>query len=171
MTYALVGLAYVVVLGLLAAALLLARDRIARAIWNWRNPPEKLAAIRRDFEARLSKPDWTFYEGHLERKIPDALRTAYSDLALLRMQGLKHGDLYIGGFEPLDRQGLADARAWLPFDAVPFASSDGNLIYLRAGPQESNAVYITYHDGGDTELIAPDIATFLSDVRRAHEDA
>jgi hypothetical protein len=166
MKYALLGLGYVVVLGLLAAGLLVARDRISRAIWSSRNPPEKLAALRRDFENRLSKPDWTFYEAHLGRHVPDALREVYSNRELLHTRNFTFGGLSVSGFQPIDRQALVDARKWLAFDAVPFASSDADMIYLRPGAQECDAVYITYHDGGDTEQLAPDVTTFISGLRR-----
>jgi hypothetical protein len=170
MTYALGGLAYVLALALLAATLLLARDRIATFFLKLRNPPEKLAAARRDFDARLSKPDWTFYEQHLGRPAPEALRSVFSNQALLLADGFRFGELYVSGFQPLDHQGLAEARAWLTFDAVPFASSEADMIYLRPGVRERDAVYITYHDGGDTEQLAPDVSTFISGLRRERKD-
>jgi hypothetical protein len=171
MTIGLVGLAYVLVLALLAATLLLARDRIATFFWSLRNPPQKLAAARREFEVRLSKPDWSFYENHLGRPAPEALRSAFANPKLLLADGFRYGELHVSGFQPLDRQGLAEARAWLTFDAVPFASSEADMIYLRPGPQESNAVYITYHDGGDTEQLAANVGTFVSGLRGERKDA
>jgi hypothetical protein len=144
------------------------RDRVSRAVWRRRNPPKKVAADRRAYEERILRPDWTFYERHLQRPAPTALRELYSDRALVTAQGLEYTDAdRISTFEPLDEQGLLDTRPWLGFDAVAIATSDfGDPIYLRPGSSEADTVYITHHDGGDTEVFAESVAAMVEKVRR-----
>ena len=60
--------------------ILLLKDRISDALRRRRNPPEKLAA---EIRTRLLQTDWTFYERHLQRPAPAALRELYSDMALI----------------------------------------------------------------------------------------
>src|SRR5258707_1296687 len=85
------------------------RDRISDALWNRRNPPEKLLADRLAFEERLLHPDWDFYKRHLQRPAPPALRELYSDRSLVTAQALDIVDddgfeATINSFEPLDEQ-------------------------------------------------------------------
>ena len=95
------------------------------------------------------------------------MRELYSDHALIVTQGIDYTQAEcISTFEPLDEQGLIDSRPWLGFDAVAIATNDaGDPIYLRPGPTESDAVYLTSHDGGETEELAPDVATFRQCLR------
>ena len=153
------------------------RERIAAAIWNRRNPPEKLAADRRAFEARIVRPDWNFYEGHLKRPSPPVLRELYADQALVTAQGLDLVDdddeieLTIGTFDPLDEQGLLETRPWLGFDAVRIATSDtGDPIYLRPGQSEPDTVFVTFHDGGDTEVLAESVGELFARLKRGFRE-
>jgi hypothetical protein len=158
---------YLVALGVLAVAFCWLNDRFVNVLSRWRNPPEKLAAERRAFARRLLSPDWEFYERHLQRPAPPALRELYSDAALLLAQDCEYAGTHsISTFEPLDEEALVDSGEWLGFDAVPFANSDGDMIYLRPGATSSNAVFITYHDGGETEELAPDVSSFVERLRR-----
>lgn len=153
----------------LPTSLLVLRDRIESAIWRHRNPPEAFAAERRAFEERLLSPDWDYYERHLQRPAPQALRGLFADHELIATQGVEWGDEeeIISSFNPVDSRGHAESREWLGFDAIAIASNDfGDTIYLHPGPTESDAVYITRHDGGDTEQIAPDVAMFVQRLRR-----
>lgn len=43
-------------------------------LWRRRHPPEQEAAERKALEERLLSPDWAFYERHLQRLAPAALR-------------------------------------------------------------------------------------------------
>jgi hypothetical protein len=149
------------------------RDRVSNAIWQRRNPPGKLAADRRAYEERILCPDWEFYERHLQRPAPLALRELYADRALITAQGLNYTDAdQISTFEALDERRLLDTRRWLGFDAVPIATSDfGDPIYLRPGPSEPDTVYITYHDGGDTEPFAESVAAMVESLRVANRAA
>lgn len=163
------ALGYLAVLVVLAIAFCWLKDRFTSALWRWRNPPEELAAKRHAFEQRLLHPDWEFYERHLQRPAPSALRELFANHRLLLANDCGYyEDYYISTFEPLDETALVDARQWVGYDIVPFANSEGDSIYLRPGSSESDAVFITYHDGGDTEKIAPDVSTFLQRLHRAN---
>ena len=118
----------------LPVCILLFRDRISTALWNRRNPPEKLAADRRTHEERILHPDWDFYERHLQRPAPPALRALYADRTLVTTRGLdfvndEGFEDTISTFEPLDEQGLVETRPWLGFDviAISLAASEGVL--------------------------------------------
>lgn len=45
------------------------------------------------------------------------------------------------------------------------------LIYLRPGSGEADTVYITYHDGGDTEVFAESVAAMVEKLRNANRTA
>jgi hypothetical protein len=153
--------------------ILLLRDRINKARWKRKNPPEKLAADRRVYEERLLRPDWAFYERHLQRPVPPALRELYADKTLVIGQQLVYTDAeHISTFGALDEQGFIDSRLWLGFDVVAIANSNfGDPIYLRPGNSEADTVYITYHDGGDTEVFADSVATMVNRLRDASRTA
>jgi|SRR5947209_11377836 len=149
------------------------RDRINKARWRRANPPEKIAADRRAYEERILQPDWAFYERHLQRPAPPALRELYADRALVTAQGLDYTVAdHINTFEALDEQGLLDTRPWLGFDAVAIATSDfGDPIYLRPGAPEADSVYISHHDGGSTEVFAESVAAMVERLRHANRAA
>ena len=116
--------------------ILLVKDRISDRLWQRRNPPERIAA---DIHTRLLRTDWTFYERHLQRSAPVALRELYCDTALISAcisaSGKRGG---ISSFEPLNEDSMIDTRDQLGYDIVPFATSDcGDPIYLRPGAHES----------------------------------
>ncbi len=85
-------------------------------------------------------------------------------------QGINYSEnVVVSTFDALDEQGLIESRPWLGFDAAAIATSDfGDSIYLRPGATESDAVYITHHDGGGTEVLAPDVFTFVERLRHAN---
>jgi hypothetical protein len=149
------------------------RDRVSNARWQRRNPREKLTADRAAYEERILSPDWTFYERHLQRPAPAALRELYADRALVTARGLDYSDLeLITTFEALDARGLLDTSPWLGFEAVAIATGQfGDPIYLKPGGSEGDAVYITHHDGGDTEVFAESVATMLERLRHANRAA
>jgi hypothetical protein len=166
---ALLGL---VVLVVVALAVIWLKDRADNTLKARRNPPEKLAEVRAAHERRLLAPDWEFYERHLQRPAPLPLRDLFSDHNLiLWTTTLERGDIYVTSFEPLDAEGVLDTREWIGADVLPFASSDGDPIYLKPGLDQPNVVYITYHDGGDTEQLAPDVATFVDALKEARSNA
>ena len=151
--------------------ILLLKDRISEVLRRRRNPPEKLAA---ELRARLLHPDWTFYERHLQRPAPTALRELYSDMALITAcasyRGKRQG---ISSFEPLNEGCLLDTREEIGYDIVPFATSGcGDSIYLRPGANEPDTVYIAYHDDpGNVEVFADSVAVLLEKAREVNRAA
>lgn len=101
--------------------------------------------------------------------MPFALRELYADHAFNSRCDLRvSDDLTISAFEPLDDEAIAEATRALGFDAVPIATTDfGDMVYLRSGAAEGDAVYVTYHDGGDTELLADSVTAMLATLRKA----
>jgi hypothetical protein len=127
------------------------------------------AAEQPSHDWRLLNPDWTRIEQILQRPVPSALRELHGDRALITRRDLRWSDDYtISAFEPLDEEAVRQATRALGFDAVPIATTDfGDLAYLRPGAAERDAVYVTHHDGGDTEILAESIQTMVSALRGA----
>ena len=101
--------------------------------------------------------------------MPSALRELYADHALITRRDLPWSDdQTISAFEPLDEEAIQEATLALGFDAVPIATTDfGDVVYLRPGAAERDAVYVTYHDGGDTEVFAESIEAMKAALQRA----
>lgn len=98
------------------------------------------------------------------------MRELYTDRVLITARGLDYTNgNRISSFGPLDEQGLLDTRAWLGLDAVAIAMTDfGDAIYLRPGSAQGETVYITHHDGGDTEVFAESMAAMVNTLRDAN---
>jgi hypothetical protein len=148
----------------LPVCLLLLRDRAGAS-----QRTRARAAERQSHDQRLLHPDWPRIEEQLKRPVPSALRELYADRALVSRCDLRvSDDLTISAFEPLDDEAIAEATRALGFDAVPIATTDfGDMVYLRTGAAEGDAVYMTYHDGGDTELLADSVTAMLATLRKA----
>ncbi len=148
--------------------ILLLKDRISVALRRRRSPPEKVEA---EIRARLLQTDWAFYERHLQRPVPAALRELYSDTALLTTclsyRGKREG---ISSFEPLNESYLLDTHDEIGYDIVPFATSGcGDPIYLRPGAKQPDTVYIAYHDDpGNVEIFADSVAQLLEKAKEVH---
>jgi hypothetical protein len=142
-------------------------------LWKRKHPPEEEAAEREAFEARLLAPDWAFYEQHLQRAAPTALRALFADRALVTRYGLKFSKSdRIATFDPLDKDGLIDTAELLGFDIVPFATSDcGDPIFMRPGPGEPDTVFIAYHDDPEKGLVvfADSVAAMVERIRKLNE--
>ena len=153
----------------LPVVLLVTKDRIARARRNRPAELSRIALERQTSERRILAPDWSCVERHLRRPVPPALRELYADLSLVTRRDFRYStDCAIGTFEPLDEQAMADSRAWLGFEAVAFASTqEGDLIYLRPGPSEGDTVYLTHHDGNETEVFTATLQEMLDRLRRS----
>jgi hypothetical protein len=62
---------------------------------------------------------------------------------------------------------MLDTKAWLGFEAVVIATTDfGDSVHVRPGPAEPDAVYVTHHDGGDTEVFAASVAELVQAFRQ-----
>ena len=147
---------------------LLIRDYLRRR----RHPPAQRAAERTELEAQILRPDWAFYERHLQRPAPVALRELYADHALVTDGGLKYGKRdALSTFNPLAESELIDTRELLGFDIIAFATSDcGDPIYLRPGAAEPDTVFITYHDTNETKVFAESVAVMLETLRQSNRE-
>ena len=128
------------------------------------------AAQRPALNASLLQPDWHFYEHHLRRPAPAALRALYADEKLITSTLLEYSDeCSINTFEPLNESSLYEAAGGTAPPVVVIATTDfGDPIYLKPGSTESDAVYVTYHDGGDTEVLADSVAGFVDRLKQAN---
>lgn len=167
MNETLIGIGYIFALFAIAGVVLYFRDRIEDAIWKKRNPPEKLAAEWKEYQGRVKTPDWDFYADHLQRDVPAAIRDLYSNTTIIMSDNAEAcGEQTISRFGAIDKASLLDTREWIGADVVAIAHNlFGDPIYLRPGSDESNAVFVTYHDGGDTEQIAADVSEFVESIR------
>ncbi len=117
----------------------------------------------------LLHPDWAFYEEHLRRPIPEALKRIYEDpdkvLACLDLSDTK-GEKYWIEFEPLQRDYLEPSEAsGLPYDIVPIAMiEDKTPIFLKPGEHETNQVLTTAYPEGPALImtLADSVESFLS---------
>jgi hypothetical protein len=151
----------------LAVGILKVLDRVSGLYFAHDETPEQRSARRIAEEARLLRPDWWYYEQHLQRPIPPAVRALYADHPLIFSIGLQYDDTHdITEFCPLDSESLVQPHELIRFDVLPLATSEGDIIYLRPGAAEPDVVYVTYCDG-DTRELAPDPATFLERLREA----
>jgi len=130
----------------------------------------QLAAERKADEDQLLNPDWAFYQRHLQRPVPAAVRELYADRTLLTADVLEYpGPESISTFNPINEKGLLDTQEFIGSDVLAFATSEsGDPIYLRPGASEPDTVYITYHDGGDTEIFAESVAMMLEKLKKAN---
>jgi hypothetical protein len=52
------------------------------------------------------------------------------------------------------KEGIAGCRP----GGLRTEDSDGDMVYLRPGAAEVDAVYLAHHDGGDIEILAESVA-------------
>src|SRR5262245_16792684 len=132
------------------------------------HPPGSEIAERQAYEQRIFNPDWACVERHLMRPAPEALRTLYADREFIVRRDLRcTDDQVISTFEPLDEEAVLTTRRWLGFEALAIARTDSDdTVYLRPGLDDIDTVYLTHHDGGDTEVFAESVAEMLAALRR-----
>jgi hypothetical protein len=148
------------------------------ALWYaWRGyfgtSPEQLEAERKLAEAELLQPDWQFYEEHLQRPAPQALRDLYADQSLITAEDLAYPDAEnLGGFFALRMDRLMDMREELGVAIVPIAwSESGELVFLRPGAEEADKVYLTNQENAkDIKVLAESVAVMLERLRSANAD-
>jgi hypothetical protein len=132
------------------------------------HPPASDIAERQAYEQRILNPDWACVERHLMRAAPQALRALYADPELISRRDLRYADdRVISTFEPLDEQAVLATRRWLGFEALAIATTEfDDVIYLRPGENNIDTVYLTHHDGGDTEVFAESVTEMFAALRR-----
>ena len=146
---------------------------------------EQQRAEREDYDARLRAPRSEVVETALGRSVPAVLRELYADEALVTSGDLlvfdpgRTGDgeaaWNINQFTPADEEAIHPELESIPDGAFSFASNEfGDPFYVRLGelPDGDGRVFVHYHDGGDTEEVAPSLRVFLSWPResRPHRD-
>ena len=153
----------------LPVVILVMKDRLTRARRNRPIQRSRDAEQRQAYERRILAPDWLCVERHLRRPVPQTLRELYADPSLVTLRDLRCSMEYtLSTFEALDERAMADAKAWIGFEAVVFASTqEGDAIYLRPGASEENAVFLTHHDGHDTEVFAASLHEMVEMLRRS----
>jgi hypothetical protein len=124
---------------------------------------------RMAYEHRLLNPDWSYVERCLRRPVPQALRDLYADRPMITRRDLAYTDEQVlSSFVPLDEQAIEDTTRWLGFQAVALATTDfGDAVYLRPGEAGGDIVYLTHHDGGDTEVFAESVTKMVTTLRQA----
>jgi hypothetical protein len=144
------------------------RRRNARSLRD--HPPASRTAERQVYAQRILTPDWACVERHLGRPVPPALRDLYADRELITRRDLRYtNEQAFSTFEPLDEQAILDSRRWLGFEAVAIATTEfGDAFHLRPGAAEKDTVYLTHHDGGDTESFAESVTQMLAALREAN---
>jgi hypothetical protein len=136
---------------------------------------EERRTERAAFRIRMQNPQWDVLEAALGHPVPSILRELYSDQALLTSDDLLIFDparaddrstaWNVNQFYPADAEALTPQLESIPSGAFSFASNEfGDPFYAQLGelPDGDGRVYVHYHDGGDTELVAPSLRTFLS---------
>lgn len=141
----------------------------------WRSQPEVTDADAAAFLEQLRHPDWQFYERHLRRQVPAALRALYAGDPLLTADELTlktptKNTFTISYFNPLQEDSLLNTADKLGFDIVPLAiDPSGDPIFLRPGPGEPDTVYIAFHDApGQMEVLAESVADMIARLRSAN---
>lgn len=135
---------------------------------------QERATERAAYDARLLAPQWETVEARLGHPVPAVLRALYADRALLTsgdmliLDPAKGSDPYaawnVNEFIPADEEGLFPGLVSIPAGAFAFARNGfGDPFYVQLGelPDGDGRVYVHYHDGDDTELVAPTLRDFL----------
>ena len=139
----------------------------------------KQAAAR----ARMRNPQWDVVEAALGHPVPSVLRELYSDQELVMSDDLlifdpSRGDdpdsaWNLNQFNPAGAEALTPQLESIPRGSFSFATNQfGDPFYVQLGelPDGDGQVFVHYHDGGDVELVAPSLRSFLSWQREPRID-
>jgi hypothetical protein len=129
---------------------------------------EELEAAERAREEELLSPDWSFYEAHLQRRVPPALKVLYSEREMMTLSYVGYREPWmIGMFNPLRKESLVETKDHLGVDIVPIAWSHcGDPIFLRPGKGEADKVYVALHDDpGQVEVLAGSVEEMVERMR------
>jgi hypothetical protein len=148
--------------------IIILKDKIWKRSQRRKNPPEKVQQERKEHEEKIKNPDWIFYERYLQRPVPKQLKSLFEDKALIVSGGFDYDDTSISSFEAIHEENLLGEDLGFNPPIVPIAFDEfGDSIYLKPGAKEDNILYITYHDGGDTEVFEASLDEFVRKVRRS----
>jgi hypothetical protein len=171
-----VGLLYLAILAGLAMLFLYLRDRLVE------KREISLAEIeheREESRRRLEYPRWAEVERTLGRPVPVILRELYGNRELVHGCGFLVFDptsgeaeeetWFVNEFLPANPAPHPSYAGAIPPGAFAFATNEfGDPYYFVPGPATDGdgPVFIVYHDGGDTERVAPSLRAFLGWRRR-----
>ena len=125
--------------------------------------------------AKVQRPRWDTVERILGHAVPDVLRALYADRDLVGSSDVLVFDpargherseaWWISQFTPADVGALVPELESIPPGSFSFANNAfGDPYYVRLGElSDGDGPVLVHHlDGGDTELVAPSLRTFLS---------
>ena len=135
---------------------------------------------RREFEARLARPQWSQLISHFGCDIPPAIERLYADTERLHRDSFyvvppdavdESEHHFIARFEPADLATIRQACLPRSRESFPFASDDFGNYYFVDLTVQGLCVHYVDHDGGDVSTVAGQLDTFLnwqtySDARR-----
>ena len=123
----------------------------------------------------MRPPQWDVVEAALGHPVPSVLRDLYADQELVMSDDLlifdpSRGDdrntaWNVNQFNPPDAAALTPQLESIPRGSFSFATNEfGDPFYVQLGelPDGDGRVFVHYHDGGDVELVAPSLRSFLS---------
>lgn len=134
---------------------------------------EQRRAERAAYRQRLLSPRWEEVQAALGRPVPTILRELYTNEALLTTGNFivldpnRDSDdvpFWVSQFVPADEEALTPVLVSIPPGTFSFATNEfGDPFYVQLGelPDGDGRVYVHYHDGDDTELVAPSLRTLL----------
>jgi len=160
----------VIFIGLPLAVVFL-KDKIVHYIWRRKNPLEKVASERKEYEEKIKNPDWMFYEWHLQRPIPDQIRVLYGNEPVIISGGFDYDEnTWISSFEAISKENLLGKEMGFDVPIVPILTTGfGDPVYFKPGSKEANTLYVTYHDGGDTEVFESSLDKFVQKISKANQ--
>lgn len=135
---------------------------------------EQRHAEQAAYRERLLSPRWAEVEATLGHPVPAILRELYADHALVTSgdflvvdptREASEGVLNVNQFVPADAEALTPLLVSIPPGAFSFATNEyGDPLYVQLGelPDGDGRVFVHYHDGDDTELVAPSLRALLS---------
>jgi hypothetical protein len=137
------------------------------------------------YQQRLLAPHWDEVESVLGRPVPALLRNLYADRELVTSadffvldparSGSEEAPLNVDRFIPADKEAFTPGLVSIPPGAFAFATNEyGDPLYVQLGElaDGDGRVFVHYHDGDDTEAVAPSLQSLLSWPRtpRPHRD-
>jgi hypothetical protein len=134
---------------------------------------EQRRAERAAYRERLLSPRWEEVEAALGRPVPAILRELYANeglvtsgdfLVLDPARDSEDAPFGVSQFLPADAEALAPTLVSIPPGTFSFATNEyGDPFYVQLGElaDGDGRVFVHYHDGDDTELVAPSLRTLL----------
>ena len=158
---------FVAVLAALLLVIQIIKELVAKLGSRPRADSRSKTKERMACEERLLQPDWEFYETHLGRPVPTALRELYGDRNLIAASDLPiPGDAVVARFQPLDSDALVDSVPVLNCDFLPIATTtSGDQVLLRPGKSAGDVVYLLAHETGELIPVAPSVDSLLRHIR------